>query len=454
MAKNKKSFVGHNLKLFVFNMIITALCIFAVAGYFIKPYFLSFRLTVNTSEELMDKIVKDEDNGEEAPSDDEQQLISDVLSELGKDQIDITVSMDIPFNLLVRSVFSDTSDEITALAKSITDDFLDGMSDTIEKVTRTVAKLSTKKAIFDEAKKTIENAGNTVGEEIGSLEEYGITEEFVDEKIDQLFDALYADDATVDSVAEKASEIVGESMKILYDGNFISEEDKNVMFDSQGNVKEEYLEDLKEDLKDIVKNLSPDGENININDVMADFLLKAMDDESQDNTVLVKAERLLGEDVNEQSPTDKLKAKLHEKIETGIEKNGETVKLVATIFGLLLLLNLCVWAWIVLKILLRLLFGAKNLGVKIWPAIIFGATPYILFCGLPTLAIASLNKLPFDLGEEALKVIDLIRSSFSLDVSSNGLFTFIAFICLAVISFPYAHIRRKLKRELKRAKNE
>ena len=130
------------------------------------------------------------------------------------------------------------------------------------------------------------------------------------------------------------------------------------------------------------------------------------------------------------------------------------------ILSYVIIATLAMWAWLIVKILLRL--WRKNPMIHLWLPLWFGNLPFWILCVVPNAAfyaVTHVDKMPASLkrffesmGEDTLKQLSTIGNSMSVQFATCAIISFCAAVAMFVFCFFYCPARRRMKRTLKAEK--
>ncbi|MDE5896527.1 MAG: hypothetical protein K2H43_01790, partial [Clostridia bacterium] len=170
-----------------------------------------------------------------------------------------------------------------------------------------VSKAVINQAISDQVEKALEGSGTSAQE---VMEKAGFTEQYITDKTADLVDAIYADDATVDTVADSVIDTVEDVFNKLQESEI--EEFQNA------ELTEEAKAEIREQVKESLAMLADEDGNINADEFVADFILQGINQalgKPSDTSIVPKAAALLADSsAEEPSSEEQLKARLTELI--------------------------------------------------------------------------------------------------------------------------------------------
>ena len=399
---------------FLCNIIITILCAISIASYFFLPFW-KMDLALNLDAETIESVIP----LDELQTEDISFENVDLKEILGEEGIHISLSITLETKQVLSATTKDASQTVQAILNENVDKLVEQLHDPLQNLANAVVRVAAKTTLKDVLhSQTADIYGDEkTAEEVQQfLTDAGIDDAYIDEKADQLFDSLHAENANVDSVSDTVVDIVEESLAKMEtadpDQNFtMSEEDKQA---------------VKDTVKEVLNEIAAEDGSINMDDLIAELLLKTLSQEKAPNEegeafTTLSATPEQNEQTNE-STLEELQATLREKLTSAIDE--EVVHAIAgalKIIGYVIYFTFFTWAFVILKILLKM--GAKNNAVRVGLPIVFGSIPFWVFYLLPTLLINAIKAPPIFLvgllgGADAAANITKAMSIFSLTFSS------------------------------------
>lgn len=483
----------------ILNAVVAALCTLSVAAYFFSP-FLKIKSAIKFTPELAEKINSETDNSSASGENpDEQQIISDVITQMGKDGVKISMG----FTLKTTDVFAAFNQDggKSAINKIIDDNVksvMNELDETITKVVGSVAKSTVKGSIKNSVKdavgknedgtqKTIEADGRTYTVD-EALNELGITDDFIDEQVDGVINSVMQKTTTVDEIADKMCDAVDNAYKKIAASD--SEIKNKYLSSMPEELKGEDREKVKENIKKTLEELGIDANSeINGEDllytVIGNMLANAdkNKEKSEEESATVgqitrfsasagggAAVGLSGESSGEtggessgtQNKTytkEDVQQMISDKLNAAItDQTRDALCNVMKGFCFLIIFTLATWAWLIVKMIIKLFF--KNpmirLGLPLW----LGNIPFWLLFALPNAVFKILlnfnsapsflkNSLTNLLGEETISSLLSLGNTLSVSISSCAIIPFIVSVVMIVFCFFYCPVRKRLKRELR-----
>lgn len=450
---------GGRFVVFLFNLIIAVLCAASIVFYFIKPFW-AVKINYTLDAEALEKLLKDA--SENAGDDNSDWEDVDFEEIVGEDGVSLTLSVE----LRTTDAFSSfTAKDPKATVEKIignnVDSIVEQLLPTIDKIAENATRSFAKKSVRAAVKEQIRNYLQTDDPETdvsddriqNFLDKAGFDEEYIEEKTNNLIDALYEENASTSSVSEKVITTVEEVFgKLQNEPEFADAE-----------LTEENKEQIRDSVAEALSLLADDEGNIDMEDLTARIFLEILrsgsENKSEENgpsAVAAAAVKLTSETDDsetvapseEENAKEELKKEIRQLIADEIPENAsDTVVLALKIIAGVLCFEFFVWGYLILKMLFKLF--SRNPAVKLKLPIWLGWLPYLVLVLLPSGALALFKAKPDFfagfLGAETVDALGKTLSAMSISFSSAGLVSFIAAIALILISIPYGILRRSFK---------
>ena len=194
---------------FVLNIVLAALCCFAVSGYVAGPVW-KIEATVKLNQAMVDKI-------EELMSSDatiDSKPYVDALREMANDDVQLPVTLSLSTKSIYGSIFAkDNSPAEKLIDEAVDAAFNDKVVAEMEKFKKSATKSVTKVLIKQSFDKLSDNEdfknefGNKTTEQL--LQEAGVDDKTIDEKIEIVYNALTSN-KTIDEASDKIVEVVAD----------------------------------------------------------------------------------------------------------------------------------------------------------------------------------------------------------------------------------------------------
>ena len=199
---------------FVLNIVLAALCCFAVAGYVAGPVW-KIEATVKLNQAMVDKI-------EELMSSDttvDSKPYVDALREMANDDVKLPVTLSLSSKSIYGSIFAKDNSPVDKLIDEAVDAaFNDKVVAEMEKFKKSATKSVTKVLIKQSFDKLSDNEdfkkefGNKTTEQL--LQEAGVDDKTIDEKIEMVYNALTSN-KTIDEASDEIVEVVADVYNIV-----------------------------------------------------------------------------------------------------------------------------------------------------------------------------------------------------------------------------------------------
>ena len=199
---------------FVLNIVLAALCCFAVAGYVTGPVW-KIEATVKLNQAMVDKI-------EELMSSDttvDSKPYVDALREMANDDVKLPVTLSLSSKSIYGSIFAKDNSPVDKLIDEAVDAaFNDKVVAEMEKFKKSATKSVTKVLIKQSFDKLSDNEdfknefGNKTTEQL--LQEAGVDDKTIDEKIEIVYNALTSN-KTIDEASDEIVEVVADVYNIV-----------------------------------------------------------------------------------------------------------------------------------------------------------------------------------------------------------------------------------------------
>ena len=429
---------GSRFTVFLFNILIALLSVAAVAALFFAPLW-EIDVKYVMQKEVLEKILP-----EEAKEVD--------LDEIVGDGIPLSLTVSVQTKDTIRSALGkDARQSVTELIENNVDKVVDELAPTFdeiaEKIVRSTAKSTVRDAVNEQVKNFLQNAGSEATDERVSelLKQAGVDEEYINQKTDALLDAIYAENATVDGVSQKAVETVEEVFEKL---------DKSGVAEFQGAaLTEENKEEIKNSIAEALSVIADENGNIDADDLAANLILEMLRSSEDESEPAVAAMDFTTQETDsgsvEEDATEQLKAEVKQMImEKLTDETLDTIVLALRIVFGVLCFTAFTWAWLIVKMLFKAF--SRNPAIKLKLPIWLGWLPFLALVLLPMGAMLLVKAQPSFLvnllGAEMMESLSTFFASASLSFSSAAWVAFAAAVALIILSIPYGIFRRRLKR--------
>ncbi len=392
----------------------------------------------------------------------ENEVIADVLDQLGKDKVTLTFSIKATTPQLFALLFNKAETEaaikrvINANVSTVLDEMSGSIDVVVEDLSKSMLRLSVKSALADTINDFISNEESSDKTVDTVLNDLGLTDEYLDKKSGRIFEAIKADGATVDTVTDATIAVIDEVVNDL--ASSATGEYENLTIE---NLPDSVKETIKSSIKSIIGGFADKNGNINPDSIIYNVLGRALDKSSETptedgETVAIKTalfadgEKTYTKEDVEKLITDKINAFFTGSVISAISTN-------ITLLTLGMALSFALWGWLVIKIVIKLF--AENPTIKVWSAIWLGSSPVTSLFITPAvagLALSNLasapafitNALTKILPANVYNVLTAASKSISVTVNSTTMYTAIFTAIFIVFSIFYMIFRKKLKREI------
>lgn len=459
--------ISTRIAAYVFNAIIICFCTLTIASYFFAPA-MNYGAKVVTTPELtneLKKVLITEDSSPDSSETgeiSENEVIADVLDQLGKDKVTLTFSIKATTPQLFALLFNKAETEaaikrvINANVSTVLDEMSGSIDVVVENLSKSMLRLSVKSALSDTINNFISNeelSDKTVDTVLNDL---GLTDEYLDEKSGRIFEAIKADGATVDTVTDATIAVIDEVVNDL--ASSTTGEYENLTIE---NLPDAVKETIKSSIKSIIGGFADKNGNINPDSIIYNVLGRALDKSSGTPTeggetaaiktaLFADGEKTYTKEDVEKLITDKINAFFTGSVISAISTN-------ITLLTLGMALSFALWEWLVIKIVIKLF--AENPTIKVWSAIWLGSSPVTSLFITPAvagLALSNLasapafitNALTKILPANVYNVLTAASKSISITVNSTTMYTAIITAIFMVFSIFYMIFRKKLKKEI------
>lgn len=426
--------VKHKGVAFIFNVIITAICLASVLAYFVLPLW-KVNVSCTLTSEMFRSITGESGENEE--------LMKEIADELEKKPIDAAFDITLKTKTFLSSFASDGEKLVAEMVDYNAETLAEQLSGTVKEVSKTAVRATAKNSL----KETLKD---------GSAEYQWKDEETVNAELDKLTDALMKDDATVSSVSDAAADAIANVYK-SETGNDMPEADKQAakaemekmlkeVADENGNIDADKL--ITNMLAQMLSGNSGSGNNENGDDngTGADKETAAATfTAAQTSALFIGTGEGSGETAgsggssgettggDEEDSMQALKDSLTQAINEKIGGQMNTFLLVMKITGGVILFTLFTWAYIVLKILCKA--ATANPVVKLKLPIWLGWLPFLILYAVPTGVI----KLAGSASAETAAMLAGMNFSFF----TCGVVSALAVLALIIVWMPYHHLTQR-----------
>lgn len=219
---------AYKFAMLILNVVSAALCVIAIAGIISGPL-IETKATVTINQTVVDLIFgKDDGNGktdgENNPTDGKA-MVRAIFEEMAKEKVKLSFKFCLSNDVFFKAFFAKDNSPVDKLLNGIVDSIMnDEMKEEINKVKASITKGTTKTLVYTEFDNLRKN--NPGFDEIFEgkdskqvLAEAGVTDEYVDEKVNEVHNALTTD-KTVSEAATKVTDTVKDIFKKLEESEY------------------------------------------------------------------------------------------------------------------------------------------------------------------------------------------------------------------------------------------
>lgn len=498
-------------KVFICNLIITFLCILSIVGYFIMPFWkveVSYTLTADSIKEMLDSAIdeasaedgnestqatkkataatnaEENDENESDENTDENESdegansgesggfdLDNALNEMDFSEIvgedGLTISLSLQFE--TKDILSSYTDNPETVVENILNEnvsnLVDQFTPTINKIAKSAVKMATRTVLKEQLKEQVKNnlADVTNDEEAQrELDEMGLTDEYIKTQTDKLVDTFYEDDMTPEKAADATVEVVEDAITKMKESGREEFADIELSEENKAELREEITEVLEE-FTDDEGNLDMDGfvskllsELINSSEGEDDYNTEGADNYNTE----IKGMRAVaplatsgaqGSSDEAAEISEELKADLTKSLMEQLDDSVEIIALVFQYIGYVILFSFATWAYLILKILVKM--GMKNNAIKLKLPILLGSIPFVVLQLIPSTAVWLLKSQPswifdkIEMSAEELAEINTVIEPLNIRFSCCAWLSFaIGCALFFFVIFYYGKLRRKMKK--------
>lgn len=440
-------------KVFICNMVICFLCLVSILGYFIMPFWkveVSYTLTADTMKEMLLDVTEGEGvdvDGEEVNTDDIMDSIN-FTDILGEDGLTLGLSIRLETADVLSSLSNDPEEVVSKIISGNVENLVAQLNETIDKVAKAIVGVATKTVLKEALKEQVkQNLGETAtSEEVqNELNEMGLTDEYIETQSNKLIDAVYAEGATQDSVAE-------ETVKIVEDALLKMQESGKEGYEN-AELSAEDRADLKAEIADILTEFTDENGVIDINGFASTLLTGALGEsenegngESKDGYPIdgMRAIAPMSDEDDSEEVAGDLKAALTDALMGALGEATEYIAIGLKALSGLILFSFFTWFYLIIKILAKL--RMKNNAIKLKLPIWLGSIPFTFLHLLPTIGVSVLkNNMSSLVGDDAASasLLDGLNISF-FSCAWLSFVIGVGFFFFAI--FYYGKLRKRLKK--------
>lgn len=467
-------------KVFICNIIISVISVFSIAAYFIWPFF-KVEVTLAVTPDMVESVFQSaSDSDPSTPTEPTAETSSDsstnIFENIDTEQLcanldPISVAIELKTTNVLASLDSngDTKENIQKIIDDNVNMIVDDIEGPLNKLVQTTVKEVSKATVKDSVKSSIkesldDSVANKDEKANELLQQAGLTDEYIDNKIDTLFEDLSqgpipVEDAT-DKIVDTIDTVISDVCRNAQSNDIEELKDMHPLTD-------EEKEDLKANLNEFVSTLADENGNVNMDSLVTDLMLMLIqsaqeDDENNENgdtsltvSALSAAPSSDSSTPNSGNSKDELKTELTNMLNDLIPEDAADMITIGLqgISGLILF-SFFTWIYLILKILAKSRRHCNAIKLKL--PLLLGSLPYFLLALLPNVGFTLLKN------PEVLTALELtdpatltMLNSFNIHFFSGGFFSYFAgWFLFFFVLFYYGRLRRKLKKEAKKMKKE
>lgn len=458
---------GKRLAVWICNAVVAVLSILSILCYFFGPYW-RFSATVTLTADMFQDMIDDSTGGEEGGESPFKNL--NVEEILGKDGVPLTIAFEIGTEDIFASISGDSAEVFAELVGKNVTQIVNDLKPTLMSVAKnaikSVAKTTVKQQVHDNVKEQLGASDEEAQEKMDAL---GITDEYIDGKMDDIISAVFDSKSNVDDVANQIMSTVEDVFSdISNKATELSATDSSYESLVGTELSQQEKDDLRADVVDMLNEMASENGEIDPDALIDELLSKAMSgmngsevSPAKDTAVAHLAAEADGSDgasegsgdgsANEEETAEDLETQIKNMLLEYTDQIGDYAQYVFLAMGGLMLLSMLAWFYILIKLLVKLIKRSPNPTVKLKCPIWLGWLPYLILVAIPGIALMFAPTLLSGLGEGAGEATAML-SHIKLSVSSISVIAMISAVICFGISIFYMVMRKKFKREAKAAK--
>ncbi|MBR2341768.1 MAG: hypothetical protein IKA72_05115 [Clostridia bacterium] len=422
-ADNKRE---RKLSVLIFNFIIFIMSFFIVIFYATQPFF-QVRAGAELTKETLAEIIQ---------FDDEEIDVAELLDEGVELKLELTIPADLMFDtaakVLNKVIFYFNLDvDVSAIVDELINESVDSLVDQLLPTIENIALKAAKQIAINKGKDALLNAltqgnaeNNALFEE--KLEQAGINEEYFDEKMTTVTDALQAEGATPESVADTVVNVMNTVVADLQ-----TKEDTDLHIENIDTTT------LKQTVVEALETFTTEDGTIDLDSAIAELFNKMLESESNESASAKTGNAVallstVAEETQDDS-VEELKQNVREKLMSVIDENTHnSICMALKIASIVLIFSMTTWVYLMVKIIAKLF--AKDKTVKLKLPILFGGLPGLLWL------------IPSMIMHFTLKNPNVIANPYNLQLAfaASGWIAIMGALVLIVISAPYSALRNSL----------
>ena len=413
------------LIVWICNGVVGVLSILAIVCYFFAPI---WQINVSypvQAEDVQKMISSDYDNLD--------------IEELIGDGFDVKLSLNVEMDMLFVSLSSDAEATVQKMVDGNVDSVVDQLSTELASITPKVIQSVTEQVVKEEINKQLgdylskNSDKNFSDDEITRKREAaGVDDTYISEKTEELFDAIYSGESTVDEIGDMVVETVTDAYEKLskVDEDFFGAE-----------LTDEAKESIKNAVVDVLGDFASDDGTFHSDEILEQVLLELMK-LAKENDVLSANVKTLAAASETPSVREELRNEVGKFIKAQLpsEATNAIVLVLRVLLGLILLSALT-WLYIIVKLIVKLIKKDENPTVKLKLPIWLGWLPFLVLVCVPSIALGILGSTGLTAPGGALEMLAGIGLSFG---SIGWIALMAACICFAISIF-YMVMRKQFK---------
>ena len=453
MNENSQSARGKRKIVWFVNIAVALLCLLSILCYFFGPVWqinLTYTITADQFQEMVGSNLDFDFDAHE------------VIGEEGE-KITVSASLSAGHVLGAFTSADETVDKILdSNINNVINQLTPALNGIAKKVVKSVAKNTVKSEVKNNVKKFLtKDDGSEMSEEevTEKLEGLGFTDDYISEKTDQLIEDVFAGGSDIDTVTENIMDTVDEVYQD-FQRNSAGKEGYEEFQDVE--LSEEDKAAIEDTIRDTLDVLANEDGTIDPDELIAELLAQALS--ATQNGGGTEGEKENGEesgaaddfvlladgDAESGSSKDKLASALKDKLN---ELLSDSVRgyMVYVFYGMagLMIFSMIPWAYVLLKLIVKLARKDKNPTVKLALPIWFGWLFFLILVAIPSIALGVLN-MPAVSGQLAqiggLKNLLSMMQQINFTITSISWISMICTIIAFAISIYYMVVRRQLKK--------
>ena len=441
---------GKVIAVWICNVLVALLAAASIACYFLGDFW-----KVNVSLTITRDMISDMVASDSADSDSEwiQAELNNIIDE---DGVPVELAFAVETGDVIGSFTGDPAETIDALIGKNVDRIVESLRGPLTEVAKGTAKSVAKTTVKDQVHKNVKDyltrqGGDAVSdaEVAEKMQTLGITDEYIGNKTDIIIDKIFKDGSTVDSVTDDVMDTIDTVLSdIRTNAAAHSAEDESYADLVDLELSEEDRAAIREDVAEAIGQLSESEDGaIDADALIASLISQALAGKGNGGGqegargAMTLAEAPMSEDTaqKEQELEEQVKNYILDMLPEGTH---DYLIWVFRAMAILMLISVLSWAYILIKLLVKVFSRPADPTVKLKCPIWHGWLPYLILVGIPSLALILLPNFIQNIPAETASLL----SSLQLSVSSAGVIAAIAALVCFVISIFYMVMRKQFRR--------